>query len=379
MSELHTEIASAELAPHPKGINPGLLIEKVFNTAPFLANLNLPREPRYGYAALILDTQAKVATDPAPHFLFADYFALLVAAHFTSAATLVPTDVDNTIREKLWLMVPTKAEFDAMVDFVFEVTRWDMRPISQRWVASSEGEIMAGHAGEFLGLLAAAYGTSRRRMAPYADAIQAAVVQEIEIEIRVYESLQKERRPLEVLKATAVLAHNLGDLVRVIETFGLPPQDPLRAYVDSLSISHEKHELFERAALLYKNHMALENHRHLPLRAARSLRKAVELIIPFGPFLDDWGKTIGRHPILTDEDVSDICYHLIEGWERLAGPIGYARALRGIEENYPGGREKICKGLPSRAAKKWRSGPLRLLCDIPQPRFEAQWASYVKK
>lgn len=364
---------------HPKGVKPSLLLEQIFNTASFLPDLGLPARSEFGYASRILETQRRLTHFPDLAFGHAEYFELLVAAHFTTACTLVPTDVDNSIREKLWLTCPTQFELKGMIDFLFEVASWDMRPVSTRWVSSSEGEILAGHNGEYLALMVAAYACSQRRIPGEAPRLYERMTSQIDKEIAIYDSLIRERKPLDALRACALIAHNLGDFSRVIEAFHLPSEDPLRIYQDSLYTTHPKKEIFQRCAVLYRDHLAAENHRNLPLRAARSLRKSVDLIVPLGPFLDDWGRTVGRHPLLTHEDVSDICYHLIEGWERLGTAVGYARALHGIEETFPGGRESLCAGLPSRAAKKWRTGPLRVLCDIPQSRFEAQWSRLVER
>lgn len=60
-------------------------------------------------------------------------------------------------------------------------------------------------------------------------------------------------------------------------------------------------------------------------------------------------------------------------------PAGYARALAGILEVFPGGRRALGRLLPSKDQRMLESGALKAAMDVPQERFEAQWANRAAK
>ena len=96
------------------------------------------------------------------------------------------------------------------------------------------------------------------------------------------------------------------------------------------------------------------------------------------PFLYEWGAAIARHPQLAPEDVGEIAEALVDGWEilqkgPLSSPVGYARALAGIEEHVSGGLSTLESNLPSRIAKKLKTGTLRTLITVPETRWKQQW------
>ena len=64
-----------------------------------------------------------------------DYFALCLAAHFATAATYVPTDVDTKIRRALWREAVGTDELPRMRALALGLARWDMRAVSARIVA----------------------------------------------------------------------------------------------------------------------------------------------------------------------------------------------------------------------------------------------------
>jgi len=124
--------------------------------------------------------------------------------------------------------------------------------------------------------------------------------------------------------------------------------------------------------------LSADNHRHYPLRAPRCLRRSSDLLIPIGPFFDSWGRTVALHPALTRDDTAEVVRALLDGWTRLHGPAGYARALCGILEVFPGGRSSLGKLLPGADRRMLESGPLKAIMDLDQARFEAQWANRLR-
>jgi len=358
-SNLPLEVIIPEV-PRPRGIEPQLLLKQVLNTVPYLASLNL-KGPHYQYLK-VLEPLFEGANWE--HFSWSQYFELCVAAHFTTVATFVPTDVDNHIRFKLWDSAPDAEALLQMIPVVLKAYHWDTTPLSTRWVHSPSGHLLEGHKGEWFSIAAAAYGASRFKFPRHAQELLALIHQEISHEERVIQELLDAKDKLGLLRASVLVAHNLGDLVRVMEIWGLPNLLSERLNTPTL----------ELAGKINRDLMAVENSRHFALREPRALRKNREFLLPLGPFFDDWGKQLALHPDLTPEDLSSIAEALIQGWLRLKGPVGYSRALAGLETHAPGGIRNLLKALPSRVAKLWTSGALRQLCDVSQARFEAQWA-----
>ena len=82
-------------------------------------------------------------------------------------------------------------------------------------------------------------------------------------------------------KSATVIAHNLGDLDRVLEAWNVPDEDPLK--VEVYKAGHERPERFGGTLLeagnLNKAIMADENHRNFALRKPKCLRRSADYLI----------------------------------------------------------------------------------------------------
>jgi hypothetical protein len=114
------------------------------------------------------------------------------------------------------------------------------------------------------------------------------------------------------------------------------------------------------------------------LRKPKALRRAIDLILPTGPFFDAWGEKVARHPLLGKEEVAEVVEALLEGFQKLSSPkiplYGYARAIGGIQRAFPGGPARLGDYLPAKAGKLVQKG---LLAEVNRPskeQFEAAWA-----
>lgn len=344
----------------PKGIEPQLLLKQVLNTAPFLKDLHFEQNASFRYLQILQSVVPGVSWDD---FSWGRYFELCVAAHYATVATFVPTDVDNHIRFKLWDSTVEEEDWMKMIQVVVDAFSWDTLKLSARWLKSPSGRLLEGHKGEWFSIAAAAFAASRNRFPEKAKEVLSLIEWEIENEEICFTEFLKQKDYFSILKSSVLIAHNLGDLTRVLEMWGLPQLFSERLSTQPILL----------AGKINRDLMALENHRHFPLREPRALRKNADFLLPLGPFLDDWGKRLAHHPELSLEDLGTIAEALIQGWMKLSGPVGYARALTGLETYYPGGIKELLKPLPSRVAKLWTGGALRQLCGIPKPRFEAQW------
>jgi len=348
-----------------RGIAPDLLLKQVWNTAPYLRSISVDKPERFPFLKILQEASPFSCLD---NLKWQDYFKLCVAAHYATVATFVPTDVDVHIRQKLWRPQNPPLSWQEeilpqMIETVREAFTWDATWISARWLKTPSGKLLEGHKGEWFSLAAAALGASQRIHPQSYQEVFALIQEELSLEEACFQEFFNDKDWLNLLKASVLISHNLGDLQRVLEAWGLP----------HLFQNEVSRPLFLKAGQINRDWMAVENHRHFVLREPRAIRKSLDFLLPLGPFLDLWGKQIATHPELNLEDLGKILEALIQGFHRLKGPVGYARALVGIESAYPGGLSELTKPLPSKVAKLWTSGPLRTHCSLSQPRFEAQW------
>lgn len=366
------------------GITPELLVSQVRNTAPYvLEELSCAPDVIATVPATILREHERSRPSELSHF---EYFRLCLAAHYATCATPVPTDVDNQIRKKLWPSgLPAATAFE-MARLVLESRGWDFLPLTSRASygavgSASERSALHGHTGEWFTVAAGAYAA----LAPYRaeearalrDALLAAVGEEAERHSEIFGSTWRAKDGLGALRASVSIAHNFGDLDRVIDMWDLPIADPLRLRFHKLTASAFGPERQLRyqgrlwaAGELYKSlidgsSMAFENHRHFALRKPRALRARPELRVPIAPFLDDFGREVAAR--VSGDDLLEVVDALVQGSERLRDTVGYARALRAIGELAPELRTRW-------SALKKNAGQRRAL-ELPREDFEARWSS----
>lgn len=348
-----------------RGIHPKLLREQVENTAPFLSigRTSAPNWLKPLFANF----------EDSDSFDYGSYFELSLCAHFATVATFVPTDVDSQIRFKLWNpSLPTEVLIQ-MAKLTLATCEWDFRSVSARWITSPKKQVLSGHYGEWFSVAAGAYGALRKRAPDQAAELAAAILREVQREAEIFSEFKTARDGIGMLKAATLIAHNLGDLDRVIDLWNLPEDDALREAVYKSGHPSVSAKTLLEAGNLNKAFMAVENHRHFALRKPWCLRRNAEFLLPIGPFFDGWGARLARHPELRPEEIGEVAEALVEGWERLKGPVGYARALAGILENFPGGPNELSRHVPARIARTLKSGELRSLCSVSRVRFEEQW------
>jgi hypothetical protein len=386
-----TEAASVEFS---RGISPQILLSQVRNTVPYLFDAAATEYDRSPYlrclreAALLGDEQLQALS----HF---EYFRVCVSAHFGTVSSFVPTDVDNQIRFRLWPPQLPIETLRQMARLVLDAVHWDLTVVSDRYVRGPATQrVLSGMSGEWFSVAAAAYCAIRKKDPELAKELEQAIRCELIREAEIFSEFARARDGVGLLKAATTIAHNLGDLDRVMDQWNLEADDLLR--VDCYKAGHDDQALpkdqvlrdarrwLVQAGHLNKEQLAVtsmadENHRHFALRAAKCLRRSRDLLLPVAPFYDEWGARVGRHPALSPEDVAEVVLCLMEGFEKLK-PVGrtqtYPRALAGIESTFSGGLNRLCQYLPAKAAKTLRSGQLRTYCSVPRKRFEEQLAAH---
>jgi len=329
-----------------------------------------------------------LALAPGAELSHFEYFRLCLSCHYLTCATPVPTDVDLQIRQKLWpagLPLVTALEMGSLV---LASRDWDFTAVSSRvsrGAAGSEWENapLHGHFGEWFTVAAGAYGALGKYRANEAKTLRAAIFDAIvalaEQHANIFASLWRAKDGLGVLRASASIAHNFGDLDRVMDMWALPIEDPLRLRHHGLSTSpfdpDGKLRLGGRlwtAGELYKSDiagssMALENHRHFALRKPRALRTLPSLRVPLGPFFDDWGVEVAR--CLEGEALHEVLVALADGWTRLDRTVAYGRALRAILEAHP------ALATHPRVLELHKNARFKAVLKTSRESFEQTWAS----
>jgi hypothetical protein len=302
------------------------------------------------------------------------YLHLMLAAHFATVATFVPTDVDARIRHHAWWAMEEAEVVDRAATLVDEAAAWDVDAVSARVVASALGPL-SGHDGEWLGVRAGALG---RAVAVGAETLAARLAGAIDGELDRAERILAEalQGPApRALAAATIVAHNLGDLSRVVEAW--PKVDALAVHRPRyLRLGHPDapapRRPFVMAGALNKALVAHENHRFLPLRQARGLRRARALLLPIGPWLDGWGEVVARHEALDERDRAEVVTALLELHRSAPEQLGCLRALAGVHRATRGGLAIYADALPARLRKDPSRGRVREEIDVEQHHFEAR-------
>ena len=169
------------------------------------------------------------------------------------------------------------------------------------------------------------------------------------------------------LALATTIAHNLGDLSRVVDAWPQAARaSELHARYSRLGHADgARHRRdFLLAGTLNKELMAIENHRFLALRKPRALRRSRALLLPVGPWFDAWGEALCRSELLEDADRAEVVAALIELHLRSPAQEGCLRALAAIHRETRGGLGWYGAALPARLRKEIGRGRIREAIDV---------------
>ncbi|MBX3466384.1 MAG: hypothetical protein KF878_05730 [Planctomycetes bacterium] len=378
-------------------IGPRNLVSLVQGTAPYLFDGSAPAfaappptppgrldalapGPLGWWSILRAADRLETAAEPTPEQL-TDYFALCVAAHFATVATFVPTDVDTKIRAHLWWRRPPE-ELARQRRVALATAAWDITGVSAR-VVDVDPEVgrVSGHDGERLSILCG--GALGHLAAGEADglaeleaAIDAELARQAEAFARLARAPGRER---DLLVAAASIVHNAGDVdqglsaswgkpllrapagARLRERFGRLAHEGPRRYGGA----------FARAATLYRELLASEGHRHYPLRETRLLRAHPALLLPVGPFFDDWGATLASWPPWSAPERAEALAAVVHGVRKVKGQEGYYRALAGFDRVRRLDASDLQPHLPSGVRAELKDPTLRKKVAVRRESFES--------
>lgn len=364
----------------PKGPLPSILRQQVLNTSAWSLTPDAPWTPTIEEATRLDEAHSMGDAQ-------LEYFRLLVTCHFLTVATFVPTDVDPHIRHHAWQALRSEEALNARLDIVEEIAAWDASRVSARVVTVPNHDepaaalVVSGHEGEWFSIWAGALGRALELgFEKTIDRIVATIDGVLEREARAMSlalGQRKARTGTEVvLNLVTTLAHNTGDLSRVVDQWPIKTQQAQSLAARYLRLGHEKSSqwgnVFALAGHINKAMTADENHRFLALRKVKSLRSSRELILPLGPCFDEWGKTLAACRTLDAQARGEILAVILDAHERAPSQQGYLRALHGIHNASPGGLERIAAALPARQRKALSTPAIREALSTPADRFLAR-------
>ena len=277
-----------------------------------------------------------------------EYFHICLCAHWSTAGTFVPTDVDNQIRQKLWKHKSIKKHIEKMAKLTIEAWSWDYSPMTNRKSYTESGEVISTHEGTWLSVAIGAYCALKTyEMTELASQVKDIILKEIRKEEELLLGLKKNSEHINFIKATPLVAHNFGDLDRVMVAWNMHEADDFCKSIYKLGhiINPEYDSILVYAGKVNKIFTAKENHRHMALRKSKALRKSNDFLIPVAPFMDEWGEIVGKSQKLNLEEKAQVIAALYDGFQREDSAIGYSRACNRIIDTN-GGIESFAKFLP---------------------------------
>ena len=331
------------------GIAPNILLKNVENTAPFLFKgaLDTAGPERAFLAKLIF---YKKNLNQLKNIDLAEYFHICLCAHWATAGTFVPTDVDNQIREGLWRHGEIGKHIDKMAKLTIDSWNWDYTQVTNRKSYNlANNQVMSTHEGTWLSVAIGAYcALMKNKKHALATEVADCIVAEAIKEEKLLLELREKKDHVNFLRSSALMAHNFGDLDRVIDQWQMSDDDPFRQRVYKLGhkLNANHSPILFYTGLVNKEFLSVENHRHMSLRQPKCLRKSEKYLVPVGPFMDDWGKLLGQDPDLSLAEKAEIIAAFFEGYKRQDQALGYVRAFRGIIQSLPDGLRTLEAHMP---------------------------------
>ncbi len=356
-----------------KGIAPNILLKQVESTAPFLFSGEIATDLK-GREYLDKLRYYKKNLKALKSLGLSEYFHLCLCAHWATAGTFVPTDVDNQIREGLWKQGIIGKHIDRMVATTIESWKWDYSPMTNR-VSYNEAS-MSTHEGTWLSVAIGAYcATLKQKRPDLSQALEEVILAEIKKEETILLELVKERDHINFLRAAPLMAHNFGDLDRVIVQWEMDLNLPFIKEIYKLGhiLNSSYSEVLVFTGKVNKAFSSKENHRHMALRVPKGLRKSHKFLIPVGPFMDDWGVGIVKSNTLSEEEVGEVVAALYEGYLRQEEAFGYARGLSGILSQLDKGMSSLESVLPFDLIREIKTSPFYELSQVPRKDFEQDY------
>lgn len=358
------------------GIAPNLLLKDVEITAPFLfkGEINLEGKERAYLSKLVF---YKKNLNALKYINLSEYFYLCMAAHWATAGTYVPTNVDNQIREGLWKHKEIGGHIEKMARITIDSWNWNYEEVTNRKSYNPDkGQVLSTHEGTWLSVAIGAYNALiKYKKETLAREVAEVILEEISKEEKLLNYLREKRDHINFLRSTALMAHNFGDLDRVIDQWQMPEDDSFRKRIYKLGhqLNDSYSPILSYAGQVNKKFLSVENHRHMSLRQAKSLRRSYKSLVPVGPFMDEWGEMLGKSQDLTPSEKGEIVISLFEGFKRQDHAYGYARAYGGIMRGLSHDTNSLEAHLPFDLMAEIKKSAFLKISEIPKEEFESDF------
>lgn len=354
------------------GIAPNLLLKDVEVTAPWLFQGEISTEgekKEYLKKLVFYKKNLKLLG----HINLTEYFYLCMSAHWATAGTFVPTNVDNQIREGLWRHGEVGRHIEKMARITIDSWLWDYEDVTNRKSYNLKtNQVMSTHEGTWLSVAIGAYcALKRNKREALANEVYEVILAEVQKEEKLLLELQDSRDHINFLRSSALMAHNFGDLDRVIDQWEMDHEDP--AVKRIYKLGHKPNESYSKILVFTGNvnkaFLSVENHRHMSLRQPKCLRRSHDFLVPVGPFMEEWGEKLGSSPKLSAEEKAEIIVALHEGFSRQDLARGYVRAFRGMLKSM-GGMDSLERVLPFDFMNDLKKSSFYSLSQISSEEFE---------
>uniref|UniRef100_UPI003566DD9F hypothetical protein n=1 Tax=Halobacteriovorax sp. TaxID=2020862 RepID=UPI003566DD9F len=205
-------------------------------------------------------------------------------------------------------------------------------------------EVMSTHEGTWLSVAIGAYcALIKHNEQELAEEVANVILAEIKKEEMLLLQLREDRDHINFLRAAPLMAHNFGDLDRVMVQWNMNIEDPFCKKI--FKLGHELNDAYDPILVftgkVNKEFSSKENHRHMSMRQPRSLRKSSDFLIPVGPFMDQWGEDLGKSKKLSMEEKAEIISAFFEGYKRQDQAFGYARAYGAMMRTFDSGIDEF--------------------------------------
>jgi hypothetical protein len=117
----------------------------------------------------------------------------------------------------------------------------------------------------------------------------------------------------------------------------------------------------------------------MSMRQARCLRRSADFLIPVGPFMDKWGKTLGESRELTPEEKGEIIICLFEGYKRQDMAFGYTRAYGALIQTLPRGIDSLEAHIAFDVVAEIKKSPFTRIAELSQEEFEGQFKTNLEE
>ncbi len=357
------------------GIAPNLLLKDVEVTAPWLFQGEISTEgekKEYLKKLVFYKKNLKLLG----HINLSEYFYLCMSAHWATAGTFVPTNVDNQIREGLWRHGEVGRHLEKMARITIDSWLWDYEDVTNRKSYNLKAnQVISTHEGTWLSVAIGAYcALKRNKREALADEVYDVILAEVQKEEKLLLELQDSRDHINFLRSSALMAHNFGDLDRVIDQWEMDHDDP--AVKRIYKLGHKPNESYSKILAFTGNvnkaFLSVENHRHMSLRQPKCLRRSHDFLVPVGPFMEEWGETLGSSQKLSAEEKAEIIVALHEGYSRQDLARGYVRAFRGMLKSM-GGMDSLERVLPFDFMNDLKRSTFYTLSQVSSEEFEDEY------